>query len=240
MRLDIRILGRAEAEDLWGDGITLPNHTTSTNDEINIRSTICAALDDYEGKGFTQYDIDRRLALALYTEVLPVECFPARMAANDGLWRRLSLQVVPDQVARRWPSAPADMGAAAFPRSHFWSSPQRIWLKSLWWYAHLSWQANPYLSTLEIAALTGDILERGSTDAVMHLVERPGTGGFRVDFCRVLMRCLRDTPGFSVTKLKSVLKMHTARVCLVEPAFFRGGVKGYVDELVAEVMGAGQ
>jgi hypothetical protein len=240
MPFDFKILRRVAAQYLWGDGVNLPQYATSTNDARKIRSAIVAALDDYESKDFTQYDIDRRLALALYTEILPLSDFPARMAANDGLWRQLSLQVVPDQVARRWPSVPTDMGVAAYSRSHFWSSPQRIWLKSLWWYAHLSWQASAHVTSLESADLTKAVLEKGSTDAIMHLVERPGIGGFRVDVCRALMRHLCGTPGFSVTKLKSVLKMHTARVCIVEPAFFKGGVKGYVDELVAEVMGAGQ
>jgi len=189
-----------------------------TPDEAGIREKCIEAFTRYsflEG-----YKLDTAFAADLYFEILRIESgFTLRLAADDLIWRRLSVQVLPDFVARRWRRG-AD---GLFPRDHFWFKPQRVWLKCLWWYCHLARQNNK--------ASTVEALNYGSTDAIQAIVERPGSGGFRVDLSREIMKRLTDK-NFSVETLKRLMKLNTAKSCVIEPAFFVGGIAGYVDSLI--------
>lgn len=171
----------------------------------------------------TEYDVDWPFALELYFNILPLAgAFTLREAADNDLWRRLTVQVIPDLVETRWPPK-----NGIHSKDHFWAKPQRNWLKSLWWYAHLSCQSDD-------RSLTKSCLVLGSTDSIQHIVERPGPGGFRVDLCRELMRRVGNK-SINVGRLKKILKLNTSRVCLVEPELYAGGIVGYVDSLALSI-----
>ena len=88
--------------------------------------------------------------------------FNLRAAANDDFWRYLSIKVIPDVVAERW---------GYENESHYWSKPARIWLRSIWWYVHLSWQGD--------MQTTAKVLEAScfTTDSILNLEERTGRKG---------------------------------------------------------------
>jgi hypothetical protein len=218
--MEIKKLGRSECLEVWGDGRCLPTVKPEqlSIDEKIIRGKCKETLSNYGG--LDVYQLDVAFALDLYFDILSLETgFSLRVAADDGIWRRLSVMVLPDIVSTRWGLT----SEGVFPSDHFWLKSQRIWLKCLWWYCHLSRQ--------ETRQDTRNVLLAGSTDAIQAIVERPGDGGFRVELCREIMGRL-VTEGFSVEKLKRVMKLNTTRVNLIEPAFFSGGIPGYVDSLI--------
>ena len=98
------------------------------------------------------------------------EGFTLRDAADDGVWRYLSMCVVPDLVARRW-------GKGAEIR--YYKQSGRIWLKTIWWYIHLSWQGN--------VRDTMNVIAANTTDQVLQLVDRSGKKGYFVDVYRKIM-----------------------------------------------------
>jgi hypothetical protein len=220
--MNIKGLGRRNCEEIWGDGSVAPSVAGDlTTDESHIREASRVFLDRLSGA--TEYDLDWQFALELYFNILPLAgAFTLRDAADNDLWRRLAVQVMPDLVERRWPAKDG-----IHSKDHFWSKPQRNWLKSLWWYVHLSCQDCDRASTAAC-------LIKGSTDSIQHIVERPGPGGFRVNLCRELMKRIGDCT-LDTSRLKKVLKLNTSRVCLIEPELYADGVIGYVDSLVQSI-----
>lgn len=212
------------SEALWGDGTRLPE--IDLNDFTVYEKSFRVKCEHFfhGNQSLESYDLDVSFSLELYFDILDLTNFSLRQAADNSIWNRLAVQVVPDFVVKRWPPL-----GGIYPKDHFWAKPQRNWLKSLWWYVHLSLQHTNGTSNRDETKIT---LLNGSTDSIQAIVERPGPGGFRVDFCREVMGRLGKHE-IDVNKLKKIMKLNTAKVCLVEPALYGGGVVGYVDSLIA-------
>ena len=163
------------------------------------------------------YQVDLLFGLSLYDLLNAKYEMNVRLAATEGIWRYLSVCVVPDLVERRYGKEHPD---------RFWKKPRRIWLRVLWWYIHLSWQGS-FSSTKEI-------LKENTTDEILQLVDRCGRGGYRVDLYRELMRKnaeLNKTVPKSQQLFRKIMVLNTARVQVIEPALTLGGNRGYVDSL---------
>jgi hypothetical protein len=222
--MNIKGLDRMSSEALWGDGTRLPE--IDLNDFTVYEKSFRVKCEHFfhGNQSLESYDLDVSFSLELYFDILDLTNFSLRQAADNSIWNRLAVQVVPDFVVKRWPPL-----GGIYPKDHFWAKPQRNWLKSLWWYVHLSLQHTNGTSNRDETKIT---LLNGSTDSIQAIVERPGPGGFRVDFCREVMGRLGKHE-IDVNKLKKIMKLNTAKVCLVEPALYGGGVVGYVDSLIA-------
>lgn len=214
------------SEALWGDGTRLPE--IDLNDFTVYEKSFRVKCEHFfhGNQSLESYDLDVSFSLELYFDILDLTNFSLRQAADNSIWNRLAVQVVPDFVVKRWPPL-----GGIYPKDHFWAKPQRNWLKSLWWYVHLSLQHTNGTSNRDETKIT---LLNGSTDSIQAIVERPGPGGFRVDFCREVMGRLGKHE-IDVNKLKKIMKLNTAKVCLVEPALYGGGVVGYVDSLIVAI-----
>ena len=138
--------------------------------------------------------------------------FSNRVAANDEIWRFLSIKVIPDIVHARW-----GMNA-----SHFYQTSRRIWLKTIWWYIHLSWQ-NSIDETYKI-------LIDNTTDTILQLVERPGLG-YNVELFREIMKQYANYSDSSRNLFRTVLKLNTAKILTTSPELVDGGIEKYVDSL---------
>lgn len=101
--------------------------------------------------------------------------------------------MIPDIVHARW-----GMNA-----SHFYQTSRRIWLKTIWWYIHLSWQ-NSIDETYKI--LIGN-----TTDTILQLVERPGLG-YNVELFREIMKQYANYSDSSRNLFRTVLKLNTAKI----------------------------
>ncbi|WP_080847930.1 hypothetical protein [Cytobacillus gottheilii] len=164
------------------------------------------------------YDIDLYTGLAIYEVLNENFGFNERLASQDDIWRYLSIVIIPEVVYKRH----------GLKAGRYYENPRRIWLKSLWWYIHLSWQ--------NTRKLTFDVLKNNTTDTVAQLVERTGINGYRVDFTRELMSVFHydylDVVGTQRTILfRRVLKLSTARTKIIEPSLVEGGINTYVKGL---------
>lgn len=163
------------------------------------------------------YQVDLFFGLQLYVILNSKYGMNIRTASNSGMWRFLSVCVVPDLVKIRYGIDHPD---------RFWKKPRRIWLRVLWWYIHLSWQGN--------LVETNRILKDNSTDEILQLVDRCGRAGYPVDLYREIMKKFSE---FDISKRKriqlfrKIMVLNTARVQVLEPELTVNGCGGYVDRL---------
>lgn len=176
------------------------------------------------------YKADTALGLELYKYFSELDFFSLRIAANDDFWRYLSVKVVPHIVAKRWGDENDD---------HFWKKNVRIWLRSIWWYVHLSWRGS--------IEDTKDILTSPnfSTDSILNLVERSGRRGTFIEVYRYIMYFYSNIPQEKLNQFNNstqkhddlfriVMKLNTARTLVIDPALYLGGEQEYVKSLFAE------
>lgn len=157
------------------------------------------------------HSYDLQMGLLLYQVLNDDYQFNERLATQDEIWRYLSLEIVPDLVYERY----------GMNDLRFYKSSRRIWLRNLWWYIHLSWQGSEQE--------TYDVLKGNSSDEFLQLTDRVGSGGYRVELSRELMKQNSIHPGIFL--FRKVLKLNTARLNLIEPSLVEGGIKKYVEDL---------
>lgn len=164
-----------------------------------------------------EYLIDLLFGIELYTILNNEYTFTSRDATTDGIWRYISVAVIPDVVSFRW----------GVNENRFWKESRRIWLKVLWWYVHLSWQGNK--------KDTIDILQGNTTDEIVQLVERAGASGYRINLYRTIMKEYAKIDSINKSRssnlFRKVMKLNTARTKVIEPDLVSGGTNEYVKEL---------
>ena len=189
---------------------------------IDIRNKIISARNElYEIYNFDyanklDYKFDILFGIKLYEILDEDNSFFNRYASNDDIWRYLSVKVLPDIVHARW----------EFNEAHFYKTSRRIWLKTTWWYIHLSWQND--------SNMTYEILKNNSTDTILQLVERPGIG-YNIELYREIMKqySLYEDPSRNL--FRKVLKVNTAKLLTTSPELVNGGIKNYVSSLFEAV-----
>lgn len=225
-------LSREESQKLYDDFCT-NNEFTYSQEYAALRDDMCMlfenALDqiginaeEISQKNFS-YQLDLLFGIKLYTTLNQKYGMNVRLAATEGVWRYLSVCVVPDLVAKRYGKDHPD---------RFWKKPKRLWLRVLWWYIYLSWQGSEE-STIEV-------LRNNSTDEILQLVDRCGRGGYRVDLYREMMKKnaqLDPTERRKKQIFRKMMVLNTARVQVMEPELTEGGNSGYVDSLCAYFLG---
>lgn len=175
-----------------------------------------------------EYDIDLNFGIKLYGLLKQTQGFSIRLAANDDFWRYLSVKVVPDIVAQRW-------GDDNF--SHFYDRATRIWLRSMWWYVHLSWQGDE--------STTLEVLKNNTTDEILNLVERAGYNGYYLKVYRNIMyfyskvpverKYIKTDTNNSVRFFRKIMILHTARSTVMEPSLCIGGEREYVRNIFRDL-----
>lgn len=230
----IKTLNRTESQNAMKEWITnYPLLPEVEADYLKIRSDIQAFNQKVREEclfdiGKKDYYIDAHVGILLYDYLWRVPGFNLRAAANDDFWRYLSIKVVPDVVAERW---------GKDNESHYWSKPARIWLRSIWWYVHLSWQGD--------MTTTARLLETScfTTDSILNLEERPGRKGTFINVYRYIMYYYSHIPQsvlYDYNKktnnqhddlFRVVMRLNTAKVMVVDPALYLGGEKEYVRSL---------
>ena len=185
----------------------------------NVRDDLISAFEKI--KTGQKYVFDYSFGMFLYG-ILQKYGFTLRDAANDDVWRFLSLCVVPDIVGKRW-------GKAADIR--YYKQSGRIWLKTIWWYIHLSWQGN--------VKKTVQIIKENSTDQILQMVDRSGSKGYFVEVYRKIMyyywvaRKIDSTVGES--EFRKIMTLHTAVCKTIEPDLYEAGADGYAKMLFAKL-----
>ncbi|MDK2845115.1 MAG: hypothetical protein PWP69_1907 [Enterococcus sp.] len=184
-------------------------------DLIKARNDI---FDEYslDAANKLDYQFDLAFGIKIYKILNEQIGFTNRVANNDEVWRYLSIRVIPDIVHARW----------QLNEVHFFKTPRRIWLKTIWWYIHLSWKGNE--------EDTHSLLTKNTTDTIQQLVERPGIG-YHVEMYREIMARYSDYEDSSRDLFRRVLKLNTARLLTTSPELVAGGIPAYVTNLFNSV-----
>lgn len=216
--LKLRPLTRAQSQRRFADLKSASFQPQSDLPEpvLRLRSAVIRSFDSAPTK--TPIEQDRAMGLALYGELGPGK-LTLRDAADDSIWRYLSLDVFPDFVLKR---------SGSEQDAWFWSSRWRIWLKRTWWLIHLSWQDD--------AASTAKVLKNWTTDSVAQFVERPGSG-FRVELWRGIAR-ENAQRRFNQDQFRSVMKLNTALLATFDPTVSQELIRPYVVGLFDNIKAA--
>ena len=164
------------------------------------------------------YRVDYIFGLIMYSLLNQKYGMNLRTASSAGVWRFLSIQVVPDIIDLRYGTNHPD---------RYWKKDKRLWLRVLWWYIHLSWQGD--------ISSTASVLKNNSTDEILQLVDRCGKGGYRVELYRELMRQYAELNLAERRKnqiFRKVMVLNTARVQVIEPGLVDGGERKYVSDMI--------
>jgi hypothetical protein len=186
------------------------------SDYARLRQELLAAIPTFSSDESSKGSYDIEVGLALY-RLLGRLGFEQRTASSLGVWRHLSLAVVPDLVETRWPDR---------QQARFWSHRSRIWLRTVWWFVHLSWQTNEETTRAALHGVT--------TDDIVQLVERPGRQGYRVDLYRAMIRA-RSQRDAGEERFRELMVLNTARAVMTEPALHDSGLEGYVQNLYNQI-----
>lgn len=200
-----------EIMSLWENG---PEFNTE-NEYAEFRQDMIEIFEKVSEENEGSYSLDFNFGLVMYDLLTKKYNFTLRQASDDGIWRFVSVCLVPDIVYIRW----------GMKEERFWKNPRRIWLKALWWYIHLSWQGN-----LED---TRKILTGNTSDEIVQLVERAGSGGYRTSLYRSIMKyygAIEKGPG-KAGLFRKIMKLNTAKCAVIEPMLIDGGEERYVKGL---------
>lgn len=208
--------------DHWARYDTIENDPSYSEYRRVLLQAFQYALIETEGK--MTYLLDLRVGICLY-QLMPLgKDFSLIDANNDNIWRYISVKVMPDITYLRYPD-PAK-GDIRINSKRFYRGTRRIWLKTLWWYIHLSWQGSP--------ETTFEVLKDNATDNINKLIETPGKG-YRLSLYRQIMRAYAATSPHKAKDFAAVTKLNNAKCISVEPALIYGGEPAYAKQLVSEV-----
>ena len=187
-------------------------------------------IDTYiKYKDISDYEVDMRVGLCLYEELNEKNGFTNVIANDDDVWRYFSCVVFPDITNLRYPPSKTDLNEGhRLNTKRFYLHTRRIWLKTLWWYIHLSWQGSS-LSTYSV-------LKHFGTDTISDLFERPGKG-YRLSLYRELMRDYAQISDNNINadNFNRIQKQNLVNCRTVEPALTDGAEEGYVIRLLDQL-----
>lgn len=191
-----------------------------------LRKKIIDIYCKYKEKG--GYEVDVRIGLCLYGELSKKNGFTNVLANDDDIWRYLSCIVFPDITNLRYPPSKTDRNEGhRLNTKRFYLHTRRIWLKTLWWYIHLSWQGTENS--------TYKVLKDYGTDTISDFIERPGKG-YRLALYRSLMKEYSKVDTKSANLFNRIQKQNLVNCRNVEPALTEGAELGYVKRLIIQSM----
>lgn len=221
---DIDILPEAAFRDLeakW-QSFSVDDFDSSYSD---LRSKVISVYQESKPKG--GYIVDISIGLCLYKELCPSNGFTNVVANDDDVWRYISCKVFPDITHMRYPPSNKDSDEGHRINSkRFYAHTRRIWLKTLWWYIHLSWQGS--------ADATYKVLKDLGTDTISDFIERPGKG-YRLTLFRELIKAYACVDKKSSDLFNKIQKQNLVNCTTVEPALTRNGESGYVSQLFIQL-----
>ena len=196
-----------------------PSYEEFRNELLTVFRT---TLKETDGK--MTYLLDLRVGIKLYELMPQGKDFTVIQANDDDIWRYISVKVMPDITYQRYPDP--KQGDIRINRKRFYAHTRRIWLKTLWWYIHLSWQGT--------AEATFEVLKNNGIDNINKLIETPGRG-YRLPLFRCMMLEYHRTGPHRVKDFAAFTKLNNAKCISVEPELTSGGVAAYAQSLLAEV-----
>ena len=186
------------------------------NDSLNEIGISKEELSTIVGK----YKFDCIFGLKIY-EIFTTGKYAMREreASNDDIWRYIQLKIVPEIISFRWKEN--------FD-SRMYSQSNRIYLKVLWWYCHLSMQDTKEETKRILMAPCN------SSDTIVALVERTGKTGYRLDLYRKIMK-LKVENDIDTQPFRKMMVLNSAMIKVLNPYLCENGIEGYVKQLIEKV-----
>jgi len=188
----------------------------------NLWKIYKSSVEDNSDNGSKKYLTDLNFGLSVYSYLKNEIGITASDASDDDVWRFIQMNVVPDLIFDRWFEG---NGSDRINNDRFWKDSRRMWLKTMWWYIHLSLQNDSIEDTKQI--LVGN-----SSDDISQLVERSGAG-YRTDLYRAIMLRYSRSESDDKLLLRKVLKLNVVRCATIEPLLFVSGIDDYAESLFA-------
>ena len=145
--------------------------------------------------------------------------------------------IMPDITYMRYPKPENAVRNAGGLLNHkrFYAATRRIWLKSLWWYIHLSWQGS--------RDATYNVLKDNGIDDINKLIETPGKG-YRLELYRKLMhvygtRVPKERKASKYDFFAKMTQLNNAKCVSIEPFLYCGGIDQYAIDLVEQILDSG-
>ncbi len=174
------------------------------------------------------FDVNVGVRLKIYLDGQP--WFNQRLGADDGFWSYLSIMIVPDLVAKRFPYDNEE---------HYYNKGTRIWLRTVWELANLGWCKD--LQNTVVFLCNPNF----STDTILNMIERTSTKGADFELYRLILIAYSAMPKEAIKQFKdekgkslfrSIMCLNTAKTVVIEPGFYENGKKGYVKSLFEETV----
>lgn len=224
-----KTLDRGETITLMTQWLTTHKLPRRPKEYDEIRSELKTLFEQSKEEvnefGVNSYQMDINFGVRLYIYLSDKPWFNMRTAVDPGFWRYLSIVVVPDLIAARYGYSNEE---------HYWKKSSRIWFRAIWWFVHIGWQGNPE-KTIEL--LTKKMF---NTDTILNIVERTGRKGVDFNLYSTILKAYSmvedsdfigsniQTGSRYIDLLRAVMKLHTAKSLVLEPALCLGGTNGYV------------
>lgn len=176
-----------------------------------------------------KYRRDVLFGIKVYS-ILKTRGMNVRYASNSRIWSYIAVKVIPDLVYDRY-------GEDDYKKKHifrlnkerYYDNERRIFPLNLWWYIYLAMKKSGSEDDLEATANL--LLNSGSTDTIVQIVERSGREGYRVDLSRELLEQYCGNSDYGPDAFRKVMVLNSARTRMIEPKLRKGGYDKYVKEL---------
>lgn len=177
------------------------NYEDLNNELLQINEEVKKKMQENHLPKTASYFFDLHFGMKLYMLLEDKYNFKLRHASDDEVWIYISMYVIPQIIEERW----------GLVETRFFKDSRRIWLKTIWWYIHLSWN--------ESEEVTLEYLKDNTTDEIVQLVERIGPYGYRTEFSRELMKQFYyiNKENKNRNLFRQIMKLNTARVKVTEP-----------------------
>lgn len=173
-----------------------------------------------ENMSIKNYKFDYLFAIKLYKLLTSDEFYMGeREASNDNIWRYIQLYIVPNIIIKRWGIENA---------VHLYTQSNRLYLKCLWWYVHLSYDGE---NTKEIL-----MSENFSTDTIVQFTERTGKKGYQIALYRGIIYNAYKYK-LNNAEFRKLMKLNSAKIKIINPFLVEGGIDSYVKSLIKIVRG---
>ena len=228
-------MNKSIAQDIYNDKILADKNYVGDNDSDyqKIRNGILEAYkatllelnipNSDVSNNTKKYQFDTIFGIKLYKFLCSKEIginMGIREASNDNIWIYIQINVVPEIIISRWGEE---------NKQRMFGQPNRLYLKVLWWYIHLSLINNSLSETKKVLLNVSN-----STDTIVQLVERTGQKGYRINLYRTIMK-LKVKYELEKDDFRKLMKLNSARVKTIDPYLCKGGIEGYVESLIKEL-----
>lgn len=200
---------------------------TLSKDIEELRKKLSSAYNKAKDNKKSDYIVDIKFGIELFDILDKTPWFTKSLASNYDFWRYVSICIIPEIIFDRYGDK----------LDHFYNKNVRIYPATLYWYINI-FKKESKDKTFEYLSLP-----HFSTDTILQTIERTGNET-NVD---VLKEILNQYSKLEIKKIKEnycpiniflrrILIQHMARILVIIPELYEGGIEGYVKMLIDSIL----